>query len=561
MIPSYSRRDFLTSTLAATITPDFEMQVTSQPSKQRPNLLWISAEDMNPHLGCYKGIYPGAEYAITPNLDKFASEGVRFDTVCATSPVCAPSRSGIITAMFPTAVGSMHMRSQAVPHRETRCFTEYLRAAGYYCTNNSKTDYNFESPITAWDESSRDAHWRNRPNKNQPFFAVMNLTVTHESQIRATEEQYQRNTASLAPAERHSPDKAPLPPYYPDTPITRRDWARYHDNITAMDKQAAAILKQLEEDGLAENTLVLFWGDHGAGLPRAKRWTYESGLRVPLLARWKGKLLPGTNRKELISLMDLGATMLACAGLPIPTHLHGQPIFDAEGRPNKTPRTFLCGHRDRMDEAHDRVRTIRDARYRYILNYHPDRPYAQYIAYAEEMPTLQELRRLHKDEANARGMGQSPTLLTPVQRRYMAPYKPKEEMYDLDSDPFETVNLADDPNYKVTKTRLADTMKDWFAKIGDLGAVPEAELVEKWRPEGKWSVTEAPVVRKAGDKLTATSVTPGASIGYTFDISVPRARQRWLLYTAPVAIPAGKKVWFRACRLGYRESSDTQAEG
>jgi N-sulfoglucosamine sulfohydrolase len=254
-------------------------------AQSRPNILWISAEDISPDLGSY-----GDGYARTPNLDKLASQGVRFAKAFSVAPVCAPSRSAIITGMYATSIGSHHMRSKAVPPAGVKAFPEYLRAAGYYCTNNSKTDYNFEAPptnappVTVWDESSRNAHWRNRA-LGQPFFAVFNLIVTHESQIRTGKEEFAKNTAGLKPEDRHDPTQAVLPPYYPDTPIVRNDWARYYDLITAMDLQAAELLKQLEEDGVAENTIVFFWGDHGRGLPRAKRWLYDSGIHVPLIVR------------------------------------------------------------------------------------------------------------------------------------------------------------------------------------------------------------------------------------------------------------------------------------
>ena len=235
--------------------------------KHRPNFLWISCEDISPDLGCY-----GDDYAVTPNLDRLAGEGCRYSNAFVSFPVCAPTRSSIITGVHPGTLGSMHMRTknkgyQAVPPPQVKCFTEYLRTAGYYCTNNSKTDYQFKTPFTAWDESSKKAHWRNRP-ENMPFFSVFNLTTTHESRC------WPREGEKLI----HDPAKVAVPPYYPDTPIVRENLARYYDNITKMDKQTGAILEQLEQDGLAEETVVFFWSDHGRGLPRCKRWPYDSGL-------------------------------------------------------------------------------------------------------------------------------------------------------------------------------------------------------------------------------------------------------------------------------------------
>ncbi|MGH9659550.1 MAG: sulfatase family protein, partial [Bryobacteraceae bacterium] len=297
-----TRRDFLAAGLGA---------ATTLGAAGRPNFLWITTEDMSPDMGCY-----GDAYARTPNLDRLAAQGARYTRAFTIAGVCAPSRSGIITGMHPTTIGTHHMRSKGVPPPEVRCFTEYLRAAGYYCTNNVKTDYNFDPPVTAWDESSRTAHWRGRA-KDQPFFAVFNHIVTHESQVRATPEQYAENTRELTSGERHDPAKAALPPYYPDTPVVRKDWATYHDNITAMDKQVARLLAQLEADGLAENTVVFFYGDHGRGLPRAKRWIYDSGIHIPLLIRWPGHIAAGGVRDELVSSLDFAPTLLRLAGVEI----------------------------------------------------------------------------------------------------------------------------------------------------------------------------------------------------------------------------------------------------
>ncbi len=536
----------------------------------RPNILWISCEDINPDLGCYSGVYPGAEYARTPNLDRLAGDGARFDMAFAVTPVCAPSRSSIITGMYPTSIGTMHMRSRGVPPPEVRCFTEYLREAGYHCTNNAKTDYNFDAPITAWDESSNRAHWRSRPSPDTPFFAVFNILVTHESQIRVPDDVYERNMRDVPPEERHDPAKAPLPPYYPDTPLVRKDWARYSDNITAMDKQAGAILRQLEEDGLAGNTVVFFWGDHGRGLPRAKRWPYDSGLRVPLIVRWPGKVPAGSVRSDLVTLMDLSATVLSIAGVQVPKHMHARPFYTSRGTIPSRPRTVVFGHRDRMDEACDTVRSVRDSRYRYIRNLHPDRPYAQHNAYGEVTPTMQELRRLHAEEAADLGRGRIPNALTPVQRLFMAASKPDEELYDLQADPHEVRNLAGDPEHARILRRLRRELERWQRECGDLGLIPEAELIERFRPGGVWPVTDAPEVRLANGRFTASCSTPGASLAYTFDppspdddrprspTGEPTTARRWHLYSRPIEAPVGRTVWFRACRLGYRDSSDVK---
>ncbi|MDZ4718490.1 MAG: sulfatase [Roseiflexaceae bacterium] len=537
----------------------------------RPNIVWLTTHDIGPDLNCYAGIWPGAEYANTPNLDQLAAAGARYDNAFATTPVCAPSRSAILTGMYPTAIGTMHMRSRAVPPAEVVCFPEYLRAAGYYCTNNAFSDFQFQVPVTVWDDHGPQAHWRNRPDPTQPFFAAFHGMVTHESQVVANDEQYQHNTKRLSPDQRHDPAAAPLPPYYPDTPVFRQAWARYSDNITALDYMVGDLLRQLEEDGLANTTLVVFWSDHGRGMPRAKRWPYDSGLRVPLIMRWPGRIAPHTQRTELASLMDLAATMLEVAGLPVPAHMHAQPLIDAHGQSAAQPRDLIFGHRDRMDEQEDTIRTVRDSRFRYIRNYHPDRSGMQHHEYADRMATWQEFRRLYFEEATQRGRGEVPNLLTQVQRRVLASSKPAEELYDLHADPYEIENIADDPRYAADVERLRNALQQWQQEYGDLGLIPEAELIERWRPGGLPQITEPPVLQIVEGRLSATCATTGASIGWTTDppelpIALsPFSRitgdpetdgRSWNLYSAPIPAPAGTTIWFRAHRLGYQASID-----
>lgn len=539
---------------------------------KQPNILWISTHDISPDLGCYAAVWPGAEYAHTPHLDQLAAEGVRYDHAFALAPVCAPSRSAIITGMFPTAIGTMHMRSKAVPPPEVRCFPEYLRAAGYYCSCNAYTDHQFQTPVTVFDAFGPQAHWRNRPNPEQPFFAMFHGMLTHESQIHASPEALQQRGISLPPEQCHDPAQAPLPPYYPDTPVFRQVWAQYADLITHMDRWAGELLRQLEEDGLAENTLVVFWSDHGVGLPRAKRYPYESGLREPLIMRWPGKIQPGTAHQELVYLMDLAATMLAVAGVPLPEHLHAQPLFDAQGQPGAPARQYVFGHRDRMDEQEDTIRTVRDQRFRYLRNYHPDRPYLQHHEYADQMSTWKELRRLCFEEANQLAIGETPSRLTAVQRHFLASSKPPEELYDLHADPYETVNLADDPHYTDDLRRMREALEQWQQQYGDLGLLPESELMQRWRPDGIAQVTAAPVLQLIDGVLHVHCATPGASIGWTSD--APQVSSEagifhaitgdpdtggrfWHLYSVPFVPPAGKQLCFRAQRLGFRASTDT----
>jgi uncharacterized sulfatase len=478
--------------------------------------------------------------------------------------VCAPSRSAIITAMYPTTIGTMHMRSKGVPPPGVKAFTEYLRAAGYYCTNRSKTDYNVEAPPahrppdTVWDDSSPKAHWRNRPDPRQPFFSVFNITTTHESQIRVDAAQFAKITSGLDPGQRHDPAKAQLPPYYPDTPVVRADWARYYDLVTVMDAQVARLLNELDEDGLADRTVVFFWGDHGRGLPRAKRWVYDSGIKVPLLVRWPGTLAPGSVVDDLVSLMDLGPTVLSIAGIAPPAHMQGRALLGPFKRP---AREFVVAHRDRMDEAYDTIRAVRDRRFKYIRNFFPGRPYAQHIAYMEEMPTLQEWRRLYKEHMNALSPEYG-RALDPVQLLFFQPEKPGEELYDVESDPHEVRNLAASPDHAAVLARMRQTLADWQRHTGDLGLVPEADLRERMRPGGVWQTVAAPEITLARPAsgtgvLTLRSATPGASFLYTLDTVEPVG---WKLAAGPVEVKVPARVRAKACRLGWLDSETVERE-
>ncbi|MCS6850966.1 MAG: sulfatase-like hydrolase/transferase [Gemmataceae bacterium] len=429
----------------------------------RPNILWITCEDISPHLGCY-----GDTYAVTPHLDQLAREAVRFTQAFAPIGVCAPARSCLILGMYPPAVGTHHMRCTGLRPDFARCFSEYLRDAGYFCTNNVKTDYNFPPPKAAWDELSNQAHWRHR-RAGQPFFAVFNFTTSHESQIRLPEAQYRRRLADfqLMP---HDPARAPIPPYHPDAPEVRRDWARYADMISVMDRQVGGILRQLADDGLTDDTIVFFFSDHGAGMPRSKRWLYDSSLRVPLLIRFPKKYAhwapapPGSTTERMVSFVDFAPTVLSLAGVPIPKHMHGQPFL---GPKAVEPRTYVFGFRDRMDERIDMIRAVRDRRYKYIRNYHPELPWfrEQHISYMYEMPTMRVWQQL----ADAGKLSGPPAI-------FMAATKPAEELYDILADPHEVHNLADSPTHRETLHRLRKVLGDWQAEIIDLGFLPEADL-------------------------------------------------------------------------------------
>lgn len=427
----------------------------------RPNILWITCEDSSPHLGAY-----GDPLATTPVLDAFAREAVRYTNAFAYTGVCAPSRSCLITGVYPPRLGSQHMRSTTQLPDTVKCFSEYLRMAGYYCSNNVKTDYNFAVPREAWDDSSRTAHWRKR-RPGQPFFSVFNFTVSHQSQIFCDDKKYAENTRRLTTAQRHDPAKVVIPPIHPDIPEFRREWARHFDNVTAVDYSAGDVLAELAKDGLAQDTIVFFFSDHGTGMPSIKMFVWDASLRVPLLIRfperWRhlAPAAPGQTTDRLVSFVDFGATVLSLCGLDVPAHMHGVPFL---GPKAGAPRTLLFGGRDRQGERTDTIRYVHDGRYHYIRNFRPHLPWAQFISYNHQHASMQAWQRRH-EERKLQG--------TPA--RFFES-KPSEELYDVQADRWETRNLAGDSRHQATLARLRAACDAEMRRIGDLGLLPEHEM-------------------------------------------------------------------------------------
>lgn len=424
-------------------------------AEKLPNILWITSEDNGPHLGAY-----GDTYATTPHLDALAGRGMIYLNAWSTAPVCAPARTTLISGVYPTSTGSQHMRSESVLPPYMKMYPQYLREAGYYCTNNSKEDYNLTKPGQVWDESSRNAHWKNR-NPGQPFFAIFNHTTSHESQVR------RRPHTPI-----HDPSKAPLPAYHPDTPESRRDWAQYYDKLTEMDAQAGANLKEIEEARLAEDTIIFYYGDHGVGLPRGKRWPFNSGLRVPLIVYFPEKYRhlapsdyqPGGQSSRLVGFIDFAPTLLSMAGIKPPSHMQG---LSFAGLHQTEAPDFIYGFRGRMDERIDMVRVVRDERFLYIRNYMPHRIYGQYVSYMFETPTTQVWHDLYHEGK-----------LAPPQT-YFWETKPMEELYDLENDQDEVNNLARDPAYIEVLQKLRQAQRSHAIKIRDLGFLPEGEIHDR----------------------------------------------------------------------------------
>jgi len=458
---------------------------------ERPNILWLTCEDIGPNLGCY-----GDDYADTPNLDALAARGVIYRNAWSNAPVCAPARTCIITGAYANSTGAEHMRSFLPISRAMPMYPELLRAAGYWCTNNSKEDYNLEQPGQVWDQSSPEAHWRHRAD-GRPFFAIFNYTVTHESGIRG-------RPHDLV----HDPARAPVPAYHPDTPEVRHDWAQYYDTITAMDAQAGAALRELEEAGLAEDTIVFFYGDHGSGMPGHKRCARDAGLHVPLIVAIPERFAHlaaedyarGGASARLVSFVDLAPTVLSLAGVEPPPAMQGRAFM---GEHQAAPHRYLYGFRGRMDERYDLVRCCRDERFVYIRNFMPHLPMGQHVRYMFETPSTRMWHELY--EAGE---------LTAAQRFFWEP-RPPEELYDLQADPEETRNLADAPEHVATRARMRDACREWMLAIRDVGLLPEPQMHARAAGEAPYDLARDPERYPMGRILAAAELASGLDPGAT----------------------------------------------
>jgi len=423
----------------------------------RPNILWITSEDNSPFAGCY-----GDAFATTPHMDQLASEGFLYTHAYANYPVCSPARNTIITGVYAASNGNEGMRSTYPKSESVITYPELLRKAGYYCTNNSKTDFNYKGDYNSiWDESSRNATYKNCP-VGKPFFAIFNLMESHESSIHQpipTEEL------------RHKPEDVVLPPYHPDTKEMRHDWAQYYDKVEDMDAHLGRLLKELEESGEAENTIVFYYGDHGGVLARSKRYVYETGTRVPFIIRIPEKYKqyfpaekPGSTVDRNISFVDLAPTLLSLAGVPKPDYMQGNAFLGDNTEPEPE---YVHMTRGRMDERIDMSRAVRDKKYRYIRNYMPFRIYLQHLAYLFNAASAQSWEDLfYEGKLNA---VQSVPFLT----------KPVEELYDTENDPWEVTNLAGDPAYKEVLERMREENYRWMAEIKDVGLIPETQYLKR----------------------------------------------------------------------------------
>lgn len=523
-------------------------------NNDKPNILWIVTEDISPTLSMY-----GDSTAKTPNLDALAKESLIYDNAFTTVGVCAPSRSSIITGMYPTTLGTMHMRvgkdifswgkrkykknidrkdiqgnsirqySAVIPDY-VKCFTEYLRINGYYCTNNQKTDYQFAAPISAWDENNGKAHWRNRP-KDKPFFSVFNIGITHESRL------WRNENLPLTV----NPKDVKVPPYLPDNFETRKTIARNYSNIELMDKELGEFIRQLKEDGLYDKTIIFFYSDHGGPLPRQKREIYDSGLKVPLMIKSLNSKTKGRSDR-LISFVDFAPTVLSLANIPIPGYIEGNAFL---GIQDKHQRKNIFASSDRFDEFTDRIRAVRNKRFLYIRNYFPELPKYKDIAYRKNIPMMQTFLKMKED-------GQ----LNETQMLWFQT-KTSEELYNCQDDPDNLNNLINNYKYKDILEELRNTLDVFQSKHQDLGQILESELIQNMWPDFKQPKTENPEIIIDHKYISISCPTKGSSINYQFSNDFNKAfnfDDDWQIYSKPIIKTDHKYLYVISERIGYKKS-------
>jgi len=425
---------------------------------ERPNILWIVVEDMSSHFG-----YQGEILVKTPNVDRLAAEGVVFRNAYVTGPVCSASRSAMITGMFQTSIGAHHHRSSRgelkiqLPEG-IKTIPEMFREAGYYTCNGTekveqkgKEDYNFSYDSKALYDGT---DWCNR-EKGQPFFAQIQL---RGGKLRNVAKWQEEVLAGLDTSLIVTADEVTLPPYYPDVPAFRKDWADYLNNVQYTDKEVGAILTRLEKENLMENTIVFFITDQGISQARGKQFLYDEGTRIPFIVWAPNRFNPQVN-DDLINHIDMSATSLQLAGIKIPNYMDANPLLGE----NYEPRNYIVCARDRCDETVDHIRSVRKGNFKYIKNYLPQRPYLQPCAYKDGKPWMPVLKELDKQGK-----------LNEIQQLLTAKTRAEEELYDLVNDPFEINNLARDKNYLEKLKEMRGILDKWIIETGDKGVNPES---------------------------------------------------------------------------------------
>ena len=433
----------------------------------RPNILWITTEDQSrDDVGCY-----GHPLVKTPNIDRLAAEGVRFTNAFAAAPSCSPTRSGLITGMCPISIGAHNQRNNSAKLPEgIKILPQHLKEAGYFCVNvhwdlskPGKTDFQFQWDREAAYEDALD--WAQR-EPGQPFFAQVNIPEPHRTNP-TPDRVFARDADKPI-----NPDDVPLPPYYPDDPVVRIDFSQYLEAIQVADRKVGGLLKKLENEGDAVNTVVFVFGDHGRPFPHGKQYVYDEELAIPFIVRWPGKVEPGTVCDDLISMVDFAPTVMRIAGLDVPEFVDGIPFL---GFGNEE-REYVFASRDRVDDAVDRIRCVRTRHFKYIRNFYPEKPYDLNETYmVMNHPTLAALRKLHAEGK-----------LNKAQAKWMASSRPEEELYDLQKDPWELHNITGNPEYREALETLRRKLDEWIEQTGDRGQYPESEeFLDKVRAEYK----------------------------------------------------------------------------
>ena len=529
-------KQYILLTLSGLALPTTHTYAIEKETTQ-PNILCIVCEDTSPYLGCY-----GDPVAVTPNLDAFALESIRYTGMYTTIGVSSPSRAALITGMYPTAIGANNMRTaqkkskpagitpyNVVLPTGVKCFTEQLRTAGYFCTNNAKTDYQFATPLTAWDQQGRQAHWKNSP-EGQPFFSIFNIETTHEFKV------MKRAGEPLSV----QPENIVLPPYYPDDAIVRRDMAIMYSNITEMDRQFQTLIDELKAAGKLDNTIIIWYSDNGGPLPRQKRELYESGALVPFMVRFPDGYKAGSVDQGLYMFVDIPATILSLAGQPTPKQMQGVPFL---GTYKGEKRDYVYGARDRLDTFYEKQACVRDKRYRYIRNYRTEQADYLPIISRSSMPMMARMVELHeKGELNA------------DQEKWFASPRAKIEFYDVTADPYELNNLAENPTYRKKINELSQELDRWIKEDNELWSYTEPELIEHFQPGGNQPIVALPKVSIEKGIATLTCNTEGASIAYQIN-GKGNDEKHWFLYTTPFAVKPSDQISVIGVRAGYKDSS------
>ncbi|MBT7528931.1 MAG: sulfatase [Flavobacteriaceae bacterium] len=552
IISNYTINNFLKLLLFITFT--YSLNSYSKTSDEKLNVIWISCEDMGPVLSSY-----GVKEISTPNIDKLAEEGIKYTNAYSTVGVCAPSRFSIITGMYPARLGAHNMRTgnfytykdpdkltykqnkgvidksginvpeyEVVTPTNIKAFTEYLRNENYYCINNNKCDYQFNSPFTAWDEVSGNISYKDRP-KNTPFFYVKNLMVTHESRI------WLRKNEPITV----NKDILKIPAYYPDIPEVRNDIAIKYSNIQEMDRQVGEIISDLEKNDLLDKTIIFFWSDHGGNLLRQKRAVGNSGLKVPLIIRFPDGYRSGEVDNRIVSLMDLGPTTMSLLGIKPPSFLDGKAFL---GKYKTKPRNYAFGSADRFDESTDMQRSVIDGRFVYIKNFMPELPLIYRNKYREQVSMNKKIIQMDRDDE-----------LIGDSKYIFMKSKQDEELYDLKFDPYEVDNIANNPDYKDKLIELRNALNTWQYEIDDKGFTNESELINEFWPNMIQPITKPVEITVSDNVISLKCETKGASIGYQIGAQI--GSQNWKLYNKPFDLSSNQKLATRAIKIGYKAST------